>query len=65
MSLFKLPKALCDSINSTLSILVGANKGWEEDTLDKLEKIMQYKKQKQKKKKKEEEWDFETYKPSI
>ena len=27
MSLFKLPKALCDSINSTLAILVEANKG--------------------------------------
>ena len=44
MSLFKLPKAPCDYQLHTSQILVGANKGWEENTLDKLEKIMQNKK---------------------
>lgn len=40
--LFKLPKSICDNINS---LLVGRKPGWKEDSLDQLEETLHTKKE--------------------
>ena len=59
MSIFKLPKALCDSINSTL-----AKYWWGQRKDEKKIHGINWRKLRTKKKKKQE-WDFETYKLST